>query len=83
MAMMLHELVSDVLAFRTYLRAERGMAANTVEAYGRDLERYSEWAARIRLADYTAPTLSDLSRYWASCTMNNSPRRASPGTWSR
>jgi integrase/recombinase XerD len=57
------ELVSDILAFRTYLRAERGMAANTVVAYGHDLERYAGWAARVRLAEYTSPTLSDLSRY--------------------
>ncbi|MBL8866809.1 MAG: tyrosine recombinase XerD [Gemmataceae bacterium] len=61
--MALSELVSDILAFRTYLRAERGMAANTVIAYGHDLDRYAGWAATIRLADYTAPTLSDLSRY--------------------
>lgn len=61
--MTLTELVSDVLAFRTYLRAERGMSENTVLAYGHDLERYCEWAAVVRLADYTAPTLSDLTRY--------------------
>ncbi len=61
--MTLNELVSDVLAFRTYLRAERGMSENTVLAYGHDLERYCEWAAGIRLADYTAPTLTDLTRY--------------------
>ncbi len=61
--MALSELVSDILAFRTYLRAERGMAANTVIAYSHDLDRYAEWAATVRLADYTAPTLSDLSRY--------------------
>lgn len=60
---MLNELVSDVLAFRTYLRAERGMAANTVVAYGHDLDRYAGWAALARIADYTAPTLSDLTRY--------------------
>ena len=61
--MTLNELVSDALAFRTYLRAERGMSENTVLAYGHDLERYCEWAAQIRLADYTAPTLTDLTRY--------------------
>ena len=61
--MPLSELMSDIRAFETYLRAERGMAANTVLAYGRDLERYARWAATVRLSDYLAPTLSDLSRY--------------------
>ena len=57
------ELASDLLAFRHYLKAERGMAANTVLAYGRDLDRFAEWAATVRLKDYLAPTLKDLSRY--------------------
>lgn len=61
--MSLNALVSDIVAFRTYLRAERGMSENTVLAYGHDLERYADWAARIRLNDYTSPTLSDLTRY--------------------
>jgi integrase/recombinase XerD len=59
------ELQSDLLAFKHYLKAERGMAANTVLAYGRDLERFAEWAATVRLKDYLAPTLKDLSRYIA------------------
>ncbi len=61
--MSLNELVSDILAFRTYLRAERGMSENTVIAYGHDLDRFAHWAAGARLNDYSAPTLSDLSRY--------------------
>jgi integrase/recombinase XerD len=61
--MSLNALVSDVLAFRQYLRAERGMAENTVLAYGHDLDRYSTWAALVRLADYSNPSLSDLTRY--------------------
>ncbi len=59
------ELQSDILAFQHYLKAERGMAANTVLAYGRDLGRFAEWAATVRLKDYLAPTLKDLSRYIA------------------
>jgi integrase/recombinase XerD len=57
------ELQSDILAFRHYLKAERGMSANTVLAYGRDLGRFAEWAATVRLANYLTPTLKDLARY--------------------
>jgi integrase/recombinase XerD len=57
------ELRSDLLAFRHYLQAERGMAANTVAAYTRDLERFARWYSQFTQMDYTAPTLADLSRY--------------------
>ena len=57
------ELQSDILAFRNYLRAERGMAENTVLAYGRDLKRFAEWVVSVRLPDYLKPTLKELSRY--------------------
>ena len=57
------ELASDLLAFRHYLKAERGLADNTVLAYGRDLDRFADWAATVRLEDYLAPTLKDLARY--------------------
>src|SRR5436305_12552679 len=56
-------LVEDITAFRNYLKAERGMAANTVLAYGRDLDRFTAWAAGGELADYLKPTLRELSRY--------------------
>jgi integrase/recombinase XerD len=59
------ELLSDILAFGHYLQAERGMAANTVEAYRRDLERYAAWCTLVNLKVYTSPTLKDLSRYLA------------------
>ena len=63
--MSLAELQSDLAAFRHYLRSERGMSDNTVQAYGRDLDRFARWAAAVRLAGYTAPTLKDLARYLA------------------
>lgn len=56
------ELLEDVAAFRHYMQAERGLSPNTVQAYGRDLDRYATWAAE-HLPDYRAPKLSDLSRY--------------------
>jgi len=57
------ELADDIRAFRHYLKAERGMSENTVLAYGRDLDRYSAWAADGGLADYLKPSLRELSRY--------------------
>jgi integrase/recombinase XerD len=56
-------LADDLAAFRHYLQAERGLAANTVLAYGRDLDRFLGWVAGGGLADYLRPTLRDLSHY--------------------
>src|SRR5437588_223157 len=56
-------LTDDLKAFRHYLQAERGMAANTVLAYGRDLDRFAGWVAGGGLADYLKPTVRDLSHY--------------------
>jgi integrase/recombinase XerD len=55
-------LADDVAAFRNYIQAERGMAANTVLAYGRDLDRFVLWASE-GLKDYLRPTVRDLSHY--------------------
>jgi integrase/recombinase XerD len=57
------DLADDVRAFRAFLKAERGMADNTVLAYGRDLDRFTAWAAGGGMADYLKPTLRELSRY--------------------
>ena len=46
--MSVNELLSDVHAYRHYLKAERGMADNTLLAYTRDLERYAGWVADVR-----------------------------------
>lgn len=56
-------LLDDIKSFRYYQQAERGMAENTILAYGRDLERYSNWAISGHLADYRSPTLSELANY--------------------
>src|SRR5436309_2432286 len=57
-------LRQEVAAFRNYLRAERGLADNTVLAYGRDLERFAEWAAG-GLKDYRKPGVRELTNYLA------------------
>jgi integrase/recombinase XerD len=59
------QLISDIAAFRHYLHSERGMSDNTVQAYGRDLDRFAKWCALVRYDDYTKPTLKDLARYLA------------------
>jgi integrase/recombinase XerD len=56
-------LIEDLQAFRHYIRSERGLADNTLLAYGRDLDRFAGWVAGGGLASYLAPTLRDLSHY--------------------
>jgi integrase/recombinase XerD len=56
-------LTDDIVAFRNYLQAERGMAANTVLAYNRDLDRFALWVAGGGLANYLRPSVRDLSHY--------------------
>jgi integrase/recombinase XerD len=58
-------LADDVAAFRHYLQTERGMAINTVLAYGRDLERFVQWVAGGGLRDYLRPSVRDLGHYLA------------------
>ena len=60
---MIQALQSDILAFTHYMKAERGLAENTLFAYRRDLRRYAEWLALVTSVDYLNPTLKDLSRY--------------------
>jgi integrase/recombinase XerD len=57
------DLRDDLKAFRHFLRAERGLAANTLLAYGRDMERFAAWAEDGHLADHLAPTLRELAGY--------------------
>jgi integrase/recombinase XerD len=56
-------LVEDIQAFRNYIHAERGLADNTLLAYGRDLDRFAQWVAGGGLAAYLTPSLRDLSHY--------------------
>ncbi|MBP3959302.1 site-specific tyrosine recombinase XerD [Gemmata sp. G18] len=63
--MALSELRADIIAFRHYIQSERGLAENTVLAYGRDLERFARWVVLVQLPQYLKPTLKDLARYVA------------------
>src|SRR4051812_9463629 len=56
-------LNEDIIAFRNYLQAERGMAANTVLAYGRDLGCFADWVTDGNLSDYLHPHVRALSQY--------------------
>src|SRR5205823_12903489 len=53
----------DIAEFRNYLKAERGMALNTVLAYSRDLASFAEWAADGSLTNYLRPSVRELSDY--------------------
>jgi len=56
-------LSDDLAAFHNYLQAERGLAANTVLAYGRDMARFSTWAAGGALKDHLSPSIRELTQY--------------------
>ena len=58
-------LQSDIVAFRYYLQSERGHSENTVQAYGRDLDRFAAWCSLVQFTTYQKPTLKDLARYVA------------------
>src|ERR1700704_3067432 len=60
-------LASDITSFKHYLQAERGLAKNSVLAYGRDLERFQLWVADGGLKDFLLPTVRELSHYLAFC----------------
>ncbi len=64
-------LATDITSFKHYLLAERGLAKNSVLAYGRDLERFQHWAADGALKDYLQPTVRELGNYLVFCREEN------------
>ena len=74
------DLNEDLKAFHNYLQAERGMAKNTVLAYGHDLERFSGWVVDGGMNDYRQPSLGELGNYIEFLARRKTGRhRASPG----
>jgi len=59
-------LVPVLDLFLTHLRVEKGLAANSVEAYGRDARRYLEHLQRAGIADWRAVTRGDVQGHLAS-----------------
>ena len=57
------DLESDIACYCSYLRAERGLAENTLLAYRADLARFARWVADSALPDYLRPTIHDLTRF--------------------
>jgi len=45
--------------FLDYLRGECHLAANTIAAYGRDMQKFVDWVGKRRLADLSISDLSD------------------------
>jgi integrase/recombinase XerD len=59
----LSSLAEDTTAFCQYLKSERGLASNTVQAYGRDLQRFAYWVAEGGVKNYLKPSIRELSHY--------------------
>ena len=61
--MPLKALHDDITAFRQYLKAERGLAINTLLAYTRDLDHFAEWYAACKQKDHAQLGLAHFSQY--------------------
>ena len=71
----LAHLGNDAIAFLAMLAAERGAAANTLAAYGRDLASAQREIGDLALADATA--LARLERAWANLAPSSLARKSS------
>ncbi len=61
--MLVIELSDDIVAFRNYMRAERGLSENTVISYGFDLDKYLSFVSMGMVASYHKPSLSELASF--------------------
>jgi integrase/recombinase XerD len=62
-AKQLQALSEDISAFHHYLQSERGLARNTLLAYGHDLERFATWVAAAGLGSYLRPSVRELGHF--------------------
>jgi integrase/recombinase XerD len=61
--------------FLAHVRLEKGLAANSVEAYGRDLRRYAEHLATLGIADWASVCRAEVQAHLALLTERGiSPR---------
>ncbi len=54
--------------FLSHVRLEKGLAQNSVEAYGRDLRRYSEHLATLGVSDWAAVGRAEVQAHLAALT---------------
>jgi len=61
--------------FVSHLRVEKGLARNSVEAYGRDLRRYVDHVGEMGVADWAAVTRAEIQAHLAALVRRGlSPR---------
>ena len=68
----------DIDGFLRHITVERGLAANTVAAYRRDLGRYSAWLRAQGIDDVAAVGEGDISAF-AQATRSQAPGEATQG----
>ncbi len=60
------QLEREIHGYLNHLAIERGLAANTLSAYRRDLARYSQWCEQHALVEVSSIRESDISEFAAS-----------------